>query len=414
MNQKRRYLNHVVLFMLFVLVFAFASFLNSKKAAAASATVGFSTESSDVTVNDKVTIFLNVNTDVTLGDFECNIMYDSTILKFVEGPPCVSGGDGMLRVDDIDASSSWTTRTYVLTFEAIGFGNCELSFAYPPIAYEYESNNAMSVSASSYRFSVDAPPTASTNTNLSAIRISPSTLTPSFDSSVTEYSAIVDSTVSKLIMSATAADSKATVSVEGNQDFVLGTNEVVITVTAESGEQKKYTIHVLKEDIITIEPTPAVNEPVTFGAVNQNGVVTISGTYKYTVVAESDHITIPEGYVKTTIKVDGHSIPVYQLKDYVEDDYLLIILKNQFEQTNLYRFDRFEKTIQRFTGERVVVKENTQDVEYELNKLKKSYEQKVGTKNLIIVILIAFSVILVIGIITLFLKLKNHQEDDWI
>lgn len=402
--------------MLFLLAIVSTGFINPVRVLAASATVGFSVEQTNITVNDTVTIYVNVNTDVNLGDFESNIMYDSSILRYVDGPTCVSGGDGMLRIDDIDASSSWTTRTYILTFEAIGFGKCELSFAYPPIAYEYETNELMSVSASSFTLNVEAPATASSNANLSAIRISPSKLTPSFEASVTEYSTIVDSTVSKLILSAPAADSKATVMVEGNQDFELGINDVVITVTAESGDQKQYTIHVLKEDVISIEePTNEVEqEPFTFGATNDGGVVAINGSFRYTVVTESNTITIPEGYVKTSIKIDGCTIPVYQLSDYTEDDYLLIILKNQYEQTNLYRYDRFEKTIQRFTGERVVVKENSQDVEYEVLKVKKAYEQKIGTRNLIIVILIAFSVILIIGIITLFLKMKNHQEDDWI
>ena len=416
MKQNQRYRISVVVALLFLLGTCFTYQFHPVRAFAASATVGFTVDQTNISLNDTVTINVTVNTDVYLGDFEGNIRYDSSILEYVDGPSCVSGGDGMLRMNDIDASSSWSTRTYKLTFQAIGFGNCELSFAYPPLAYEYETNKAMSVSASSYTISVQAPVTASTNANLSAIRINPSTLTPSFDALVTEYSAIVDSTVSKLIISAPAADTKAAVVVEGNQDFVLGINDVVITVTAESGDQKKYTIHVLKEDTVTSkEPTQIVeDEPFTFGAIKDGEVTVIHGSYQYTVVGESEQVTIPEGYVKTSIKIDGYTIPVYQLSDYAEDDFLLLIMKNQYEQIHLYRYDRFEKTIQRFTGERVIVKDNIQDTDYEITRLKKSYEQTIGMKNLVIVILIAFSVILIIGIIRLYLKMKSHKEDDWI
>lgn len=276
------------------------------KVFAASATIRFEIEKSEIELNEQVIVSLTIDSDSDLGDFEGNITYNSQILEYIEGPACVSGGDGMLHVEDMDASVSHHTRSYVMTFQAIGAGECEFGFAYAPLAFEYETNEAMSVSATSMVVRVEPPATASANANLSDLKIHPSSLTPSFDSAVTEYSVMVESSVEQLIISAIPQDINATVTVTGNENFQLGNNEVEIIVMAESGTTKVYKIHVQKmEGTLQPEPTQQVQQAALadnkVDVTSEDGVILLIGQYKYTVLNNIEGITIPEGDRKSVV-----------------------------------------------------------------------------------------------------------------
>ncbi|MDD5935808.1 MAG: cadherin-like beta sandwich domain-containing protein [Clostridiales bacterium] len=406
---------------LYCLVFSLiiVCFEKSDIALASSATVGFEIEEGEYMVGDQITVTLTVKTDANLGDFDGSIIYNSTVLEYVQGPSCIAGGDGMLRIEDMDASSSWNLRSYVMTFKAIDFGDCEFAFVDAPLAYEYESGNAMSVSATTKTISVLSLPEASDNAELAVLKLGKSELTPSFDSKVMEYSTIVDSTTTQLVLSAIPVDSKAKVSVEGNKNFEVGNNKVVITVTSEAGTSQQYIIQVVKEDRETVSLPVAKEESQksdsdgSFRTSVEGGITLIHGGFEYTVVKETDGITIPDGYVKTSIKVNGNTIPVYQLAANAQDDYLLLVLQNQFGQTNLYRYDRFEKTIQRYTGDRVIIQGNPDEAELTISQLKRTYQNKLGKKNLVIVVLGGLLVVVVICLITLYLKTKEIRNDEF-
>ena len=67
-----------------------------------------------------------------------------------------------------------------------------------------------------------------------------------FSKDKTSYTVNVDKTVTSLGLKAIANDSKAKVKVAGDENFVTGTNTVKVTVTAEDGTTKTYTITVVK------------------------------------------------------------------------------------------------------------------------------------------------------------------------
>jgi hypothetical protein len=413
MELKRKTKNYAFIGIFLIIVVFVTSVVGEKNVFAASASVGFEVSEPNIVVGDQFTISLTIDTDTYLGDFEGNISYDSSIIEYLAGPSCIAGGDGMLRIQDTVTEGSWETRSYVMTFEAVGMGDCELSLIGSPVAYDFDTQDPMSVSSSSKIVQITAPKTASDNANLSNLKISPSTLTPTFDPEVLEYSTIVDSTVTNLVISAETQDEKAVVGIEGNKDFIVGNNTVKIDVVAENGSKKEYTIQVVKEDVAaTPTDTATEGEEFTVHANLEGGSTFISGNFAYTVASSEEGITIPAGYVKTSIKIDGFTVPVYQLEANMEDDYLLVVLQNQFGQTNLYRYDRFEKTIQRYTGDRVIIQEHTDNTELDLEKQKKEYENQLGQKNLIVFILAGVSILLLVGLISLFIKTKFHTDDD--
>ena len=94
--------------------------------------------------------------------------------------------------------------------------------------------------SASYSKKVAAP--LSANNNLSSLKVSNSTLSPSFSSSVTTYSVSVPYETSKLSITAKAADSKASISIKNNSLKAGATTNVTVVVTAQSGAKKTYTI----------------------------------------------------------------------------------------------------------------------------------------------------------------------------
>lgn len=105
-----------------------------------------------------------------------------------------------------------------------------------------DGNADANVGTVSYSKTVAAP--LSTDNKLASLNVSNATISPAFNASTTNYTASVPFDVSKLNVTAKAADSKATVSVNSPTLTPNGTSYVTITVTAENGSTKTYTISV--------------------------------------------------------------------------------------------------------------------------------------------------------------------------
>ncbi len=384
---------------------------------AASATIKIEIPKEEVSKEEEFKISIVIASDSTLGDFEGYLSYNAEIIEFISGPACVTGGNGMLRFMDTNASASQGERRYVLRFKALEVGNCQLLMTGNPIAYEFESGDPMSVSAYSGNIIIRAREAASVNTNLGILKVSPGTLTPSFQPGVKEYGLIVGPDAERIVISAIPEDTAATVGVTGNDSLKIGNNTIVITVTAQSGNTDEYRIQVVKEESHQSseeEENEAADAP-SFKAVREAGKITISGQYSYTVASDDNNIMIPKGYVKSSILVDGCTIPVYQKKDSLKEDYLLMILENPFGNTSLYRYDRTEKTIQLYTEQTSTERGESLPVtndNLELKVQKKEFEEKISQLTIVIIVLCGICAILLIGIIRFMLRMKTNQEDD--
>ena len=170
-----------------------------------------------------------------------------------------------------------------------------------------DGNADASVGTVSYSATIAAP--LSTDNALKTLTVSNATISPAFSAGTTSYTAEVPFEVSKLNVSATANDSKAKVSVNSPTLTPNGTTKVTVTVTAENGSKKTYTISVKRaqdpnytassnNDLSGITVDGFLLSPV-FSAENTNYViwlpyetesVTISGT-----VADSKASVTVEG-----------------------------------------------------------------------------------------------------------------------
>lgn len=88
----------------------------------------------------------------------------------------------------------------------------------------------------------------SPNNKLSGLGAEGYSLTPSFSRDTESYNLIVDTSVSSITVTASAADSRASVTGTGTVALQGGSNDITVTVTAQNGSTRIYTIHVVKQD----------------------------------------------------------------------------------------------------------------------------------------------------------------------
>ncbi len=95
-------------------------------------------------------------------------------------------------------------------------------------------------------------PSKASDKALKTLEVTPEGLDPEFDPETTSYTLNVGADVEKLEIKAAPNDEKATVEITGNESLVAGDNAVKITVTAQDGTTRIYTINVKKGEAATL------------------------------------------------------------------------------------------------------------------------------------------------------------------
>lgn len=402
------------------MIMVYVTTFTAETVTASSASIWFEQQEGQVYAGDEVQIKLCINADEVLGDFEGFINYDADILEYVSGPECITGGDGRLKIEDYNASASKNTRYYIMTFKAVKKGNCIFEMDAGPAAYEYESGYPMSVSGMPGSVIVEAAIDASINTDLSILKISPGILTPTFDKNIHEYSVIVDNTVNKLIISAVPEDTTSTVAIEGNTNLRVGVNEITVLVSSLSGAESTYKISVIREAEmagVTEEPERTENDEdkTGFGVVKEKDTVLLKGKYTYKVLDNPSGLDIPSVFEKTTLMIDGAEFTAYINNNDSSKEFVLLVLENEEGSAGLYRYDRIEKTVQRYQASEtdnasvsvsIQKQENYQDA-IDL----KEYEEQIYSLKIMISVTAGFVVLLITAVIYLLFKVKGINDE---
>lgn len=391
---------------------------------ASSATITLDTDNNSVTIGDEVLISVNLSSEAEIGDFETYISYDSDVLEFQSEASFIAGDEGLLKISDLNVANGEYSRKYIIKFIAKEVGTSDISLVNKPSIYDFETGNTMSISANNLNIQVSAAKTASKNANLKSLKISSGTLTPTFDPDITTYTTDVTNVTDKLIISAISEDKAATVTIEGNDKLINGTNKITIVVKAESGHIKKYTIDAMYEDNVqkaetseTVDTETAddnntmdeYNEkhvtPINNVIVTKNGDnIYIQNGFRYQISTIKDESDIPDGYIKTTIIVNEITIDAYTPEDDLESEYLLLYAKNEEGDLGLYQYDRVEKTIQRYTGNNNSSKKMIMSDEIIHSE---EYKDKLTTMAIIIAILGAITITMSIALIHCYTKSKD-------
>lgn len=278
---------------------------------AASCTVTFSDPT--VTVGNNVTINVKVSGSVAAATIWMN--YDQRYLQFVSGSGVAQGGGGSVKLDYAYDSGGAGSMSFSMTFKTLRTGKTTVDCT----NYDIVDGNAEQVTANMGNsvVTINAKPTASSNNNLSALSISPGTLSPGFSAGTTSYRASVSNSTTSVAVSATAADGKARVAVWGNTGLDVGNNTVTVQVTAENGSKKTYTITVNRaagstggntggsapapDDTPSPSPT-ATPEPQVTVTLPDDTQLPVSNQLP-------EGVSVPAGFEPSQLEVDGLSIP---------------------------------------------------------------------------------------------------------
>ena len=87
----------------------------------------------------------------------------------------------------------------------------------------------------------------SPDNRLSSLNVGGYSLSPSFNNDTTNYSVVVPNSVSSVNITATTKNGKAKVSGAGNVSLKVGSNTVKITVTAENGSKRTFTLTIARQ-----------------------------------------------------------------------------------------------------------------------------------------------------------------------
>ncbi len=212
--------------------------------AAASAKASITLSDSKITVGDTVTVTVQYRSDAEIGSYDFLLNYDAALLQYVSGADSETG-NGKLPFVNYNENSDPKLVKRSVKFKAIATGSA--AFSTQTKAIVNNDFSLMSVSEADASLTVNPKQTASSDNALKSISVSGGSFAPDFSPSQTKYSMEVDYSVKKLTVSAVANHSKAKVSVSGT-DLELGENTVKITVTAENGSKKTYTLKVTRKE----------------------------------------------------------------------------------------------------------------------------------------------------------------------
>ena len=282
-----------------VLILCFALMLPvTVSAASASASL---TGPGTVRAGDNITLSFNLNGSGIFGA-SGTLSYDSSQVTLagtsqkIGSPWAVEfNGNNFVAYDNNlsnPISSSKTLFTVTFKVNSVAAGT-NIKISYTGVTASDGSADA-SVGTVTYSTTVAAP--LATDNNLASLTVSNATISPAFSAGTTNYTASVPFEISKLNVSATAADGKAKVSINSPTLTPNGTTKVTVTVTAENGAKKTYTISVKRAQ----DPNYKASGNNNLSAITVEGFLLSPGFN-----ADTTQYVIWLPYETTSVKISG-------------------------------------------------------------------------------------------------------------
>jgi len=291
-------------------------FINISILCASSASISVYSSKSKVVVGNTFNVTIKAKSSSYFGTWEFAPSYDKTKFKLISGN------------NSVIFYGKAKEKSYSYTFKAISSGTGSISVKSVSIR-DYDNEKEMSVSKGSTSVTVitqsQLEATYSKNNNLSSLKVEGLKLSPSFSKNTTKYTTEAGANTTEIKIKAYAEDSRSKVSGTGTKDVGEGENKFNITVTAQNGSKKTYTVIVN-----VVDPNPIE--------------VTIDDI-KYTVVKRENSLGKVDGFKKNTTKIDEQEVPCLFNKT---NNYTLIGLKNTEGDVSLYLFNSENNTYTKY------------------------------------------------------------------
>lgn len=389
-----------------VSILIFVMFLNITSITivdAASAKVTINRSASTIVVGNNVTFTVTVNTDYPIGMWDYAASVSNNLVL-------VSSSSGYVSKQyNLPSNNTTKSITYKFTYRAKSSGNATFKFNLSNV-YD-KDENAMGITgtnSSSTNVITQAQLEASysKNNNLSGLSVEGYNLSPTFNKNTLEYSVELPNGVTKIKVNASKEDGTASISGTGEITVTEGKNKLEIKVTAQNGSVKTYVINATVKEL---DPIIVKVNDKDFNIVRKKAQITApNDTFKekeikindlevpafeneklgYTLVGLKDSegtielyiyndkdnnytkyeeynfkssiigilddsSKIPEGYIKSKVKINDKEITAYKIKD-SSRFYLFYGVNVETGDKNLYVYDEKEKTIQRYNDNEVI------------------------------------------------------------
>lgn len=455
---------------------AFILCLQFGKIDAQAANVVIALSASTVSVGNNVTATISVSgSDISA--YTIYVSYNSSVLQYnsASGSAIVNGGGGTVTASGTSAGSfsisftaiangsgSITTSgsdVYDINGNAISISHAGATVTVATASNNGDTNNGNATTEAGETTETTEDDGRSADCDLASLQVSPGTLTPAFSADRTTYSLQVDEDVTSVVVSASAADGNATTSVSGANSIQKGKNTVRVTVTAENGAVKVYTINVQAGEDVG-DPVATIDGKEYSFVMNEDGLEAPEGftagttTYKdwdvlsyespnkkitvvclkdedgenhwfimdaekdvftpyqeyssqynrYIITAVPDGVAIPDGFKETTLKIGDNSVVAYQSDDIADKDLYLVYAINVEGGEGFYEYDAKEQAFLRYVpmivSEEVLVPA-TPTVATPSAPVEVPTEKSPFTNPLVIGIMVGAAVIIVILVVCL-------------
>ncbi len=267
-----------------------------------------------------VTITLKY-TGATFGSATAKLTYDSDILEYSSCSGAeANGGSGTVKVTMANGSGT-SSLSCKVTFKAKKVGKSTVTASTSDI-YNIDLEELSAGSKSTTVTVQDSSTAASTNANLSSMKVSCGTLSPAFSKNVTSYTVNVDNSVTECLITATKEDSKSTITVSGSKDLKVGENTRKVIVTAESGNTKTYTVKIIRAAAGSSNNTDpsentdnSDNQQTNTSESSEQAIETVIKNTTYIVVEDLEGIDIPSTFSIAEASYNDEKIPVIKSQE---------------------------------------------------------------------------------------------------
>lgn len=321
-----RVLTTVTVALLAVILIAAGFITDAENAFASSAKVSLS-GGGTVEKGDSLAITLKYS-GATFGSATARVTYDSSILEYSSCSGAEANGGGGTVILTMANGSGTESLSCKLKFKAKKSGSTSVSVSTTDV-YNIDMEELSASSASTTVTVKSTADKASTNADLSAMAVSSGTLSPAFSPSVTSYKVKVPNSVTTCTISADKADSKSSISVTGSPNLKVGENVRKVTVTAESGKTKTYTITITREaaegGTSGSGQSSETSGSQTDSQTQENQPIeTEIGGVTYIVCEDFENVEIPETFHEDAAAYNDKQIPVIRS---AEGNLVLALLK---------------------------------------------------------------------------------------
>lgn len=298
----------------FLLVIFFIGIINVN----ATGNYTISLSSTSVTKGKSVTLYIKANN--CAGRFDISSS-DSTVASISETYSFIDNATNTITISGLNSGTATIT---VKASDVTDYDGNTVSGT-KTLTLKVNNSTSSNSSSSSQQNNNNSQTEKSNDATLKSLSIDNINISPEFKSDILEYNVEVESGVEKLKINATPNNNKAIVSGAGEVNVKEGLNKISISVTAEDGSRKTYTINITVKE----------KEPI---------IVKINGK-NYTIIRKEEELPEVDLFEKTKVKIGEEEVAAYYNSDL---KIYLVGLRDDKNNIAMYIYDTDKNTYTRY------------------------------------------------------------------